>query len=75
VAVELKDIRKVAVIGWDTDTVKGAEASLEVEGEEKRTVKNDGESNLFFPLDFEGSREVTVSGSHGGSETGTIECY
>lgn len=70
--VELKDLRKVAVIGWDTDVVKGMHASLQAGDEEKRNVDNDGESNLFFPLGFVGEVEVTVAGSHGGEESGTI---
>jgi hypothetical protein len=70
--VELKDTRKVAVIGWDREVVRGSTASLQVEGEEKRNVTNDGESNLFFPMDFTGTVQVTVSGSHSGEETGTL---
>jgi hypothetical protein len=69
----IKDVRKVAVLGWQTEgdndwTIKGADASLQVEGEEKRTVKNDGESNLFFPLDFSGDVTVTVRGSASGED-------
>ncbi len=71
-AVQLKEIRKVAVIGWDTEAVKGKQASMQVKDEEKRTVDNDGESNLFFPMDFTGGVEVTVEGSKSGSDTGTI---
>jgi hypothetical protein len=52
VTVELIDTRKVVVIGWDTDVVKGTHASIQAEGEEKRNVDNSGESNIFFPLDF-----------------------
>jgi len=70
--VELKGLRKVAVIGWDTEVVKGSHASMQVAGEEKRNVDNDGESNLFFPLGFVGEVEVTVAGSHSGEESGTI---
>ena len=70
--VELKDTRKVAVIGWDTEVVKGTHASLQVDEEEKRNVDNDGESNLFFPLDFTGEVEVMVAGSHSGEDSGTI---
>ncbi len=71
--VELKDLRKVAVLTWNTDIVKGTEASFEAEGEEKRTVKNDGESNLFFPLDYTGTVGVVVRGSHAGEDTGSVE--
>jgi hypothetical protein len=70
--VVLKDTRKVAVIGWDTSVVKGAQASIEAAGEEKRNVDNDGESNLFFPLDYEGTCDVTVKGSDDGEAHGTL---
>lgn len=70
-AVELVDIRKVAVFSWGED-IKGANASLQVDDEEKRTVKNDHESNLFFPLDHSGYVTVTVKGSSSGEETGTL---
>jgi hypothetical protein len=70
--VELKSTRKVAVISWDTEIVKGEQAAIHVAGEEKRNVDNDGESNLFFPMSFTGDVEVTVNGSHDGEDTGTI---
>lgn len=70
--VTLKDIRKVAVIGWDTDQVKGTHASIQVANEEKRNVDNDGETNLFFPLDYSGEVKVTISGSKSGQDKGTI---
>jgi hypothetical protein len=74
-------VRKVAVIGWDTSNdmdntdehvITGANASLQVGGEELRTVKNDGESNLFFPGDFVGDVKVTVRGSRSGKDTQTL---
>lgn len=71
--VHLKSVRKVAVVGWDINVVKGTHASMQAEGEEKRNVDNDGESNLFFPADFSGSVEVTIAGSKSGEEKGTIE--
>jgi hypothetical protein len=70
--VHLKSIRKVVVIGWDTTAVTGKVVSIQVHGQEKRTVDNDGESNIFFPDGYSGSVEITVEGSHGGSEHGTI---
>jgi len=72
-AVEVKDVRKVVVIGWDTEVVKGKTASIQADGNELRVVANDGESNLFYPLDWTGSTEVTVVGSKDGTDTGTIE--
>lgn len=77
--VELKDTRKAAVIGWDTELVKGKTASVQAGAgaiqdiEEKRNVANDGEANLFYPLDFTGSTDVIVRGSDSGEDRGTIE--
>lgn len=70
--VELKSTRKVAVIGWDTEVVLGNDAALHVGDEEKRNVANDGESNLFFPMDYEGDVDVRVVGSSSGEDSGTI---
>lgn len=64
--------RKVVEVGWDRTVVKGTFASMQVDDEEKRSVENDGKANLTFPVDFEGSVEVTIRGSKTGSETGTI---
>lgn len=72
-AVTAKSTRKVVVIGWDLDEVHGSHASIQVQGEEKRNVDNDGTTNLFFPLNFNGEIEVTVAGSKDGSDTGTIK--
>jgi hypothetical protein len=70
--VELKATRKVVVIGWDEDVVKGTHASIQIAGEEKRNVTNDGDTNLFFPAGFSGELEVTVAGSRSGEDRGTI---
>jgi hypothetical protein len=72
-AVEKKDTRKVVVIGWDLAVVKGTLASIQAEGEEKRNTQNDGVANIYFPLDWTGSVEITVAGSRSGQDTGTIE--
>ena len=72
-AVTLVELRKVAVVKWDADIVKGKSASMQVQGQEKRTVDNDGESNLFFPMDYYGSVKVTIEGSKSGEDTGTLE--
>lgn len=58
-------------------TIVGAEASISVtqhDGveQEVRTVKNDGEANLFFPLDYSGPVTVTIKGSHSGEDTATL---
>lgn len=70
--VVMKATRKVVVVGWDTSMVKGTHASVQVGGEEKRNVDNDGDTNLFFPSDFTGDIEVTVAGSKSGTDSGTI---
>ena len=70
--VEIRATRKVVVVGWDTEQVKGASASIQVEDEEKRTAQNDGSANLYFPAAFEGEVEVTVVGSKEGTDEGTI---
>lgn len=72
-AVAVKATRKVVVIGWDTDVVKGTHASIQVSGEEKRNTENDGAANLYFPAAFTGQIEVTVAGSKEGTDTGTIQ--
>ena len=65
--------RKVVQVGWDDNVVLGSHASMQIAGEEKRNVENDGKANLTFPNSFTGEVEVTISGSKTGSETGTIE--
>ena len=76
--VHLKDIRKTAVIGWDTNIVKGKTVSIQAGSgniediEEKRNVANDGEANLYYPLDYSGSTDVIVRGSNSGEDKGTI---
>ena len=72
-AVELIHTRKVCVITWDTDAVKGSHASIQAEDEEKRNVDNTGTTNVFFPMDYQGSVDITVVGSKSGSDSGTIE--
>ena len=71
--VELVHTRKVCVIAWDLDEVKGTHASIQAEGEEKRNVDNTGTSNVFFPMDYVGEALITGKGSKSGTDTGTIE--
>ena len=73
----VKDQRKVVVVGWDTEgegdtVIKGSHASMQVAGEEKRNVDNDGEANLYFPSEFEGEVDVTIKGSVSGEDTATL---
>lgn len=65
--------RKVVEVGWDTSVVLGDDVSVEVSGQEKRDVPNDGTVDLFFPTGYTGTVEVTVLGSHEGSENGSID--
>ena len=71
--IELLEVRKVAVVAWDAEAVKGKQVSMQVAGQEKRTVDNDGEANLFFPLDYSGEVVVTIQGSKSGEESGSIQ--
>ena len=71
-SVELVSTRKVCVISWDTDAVKGSHASIQAEDEEKRNVDNTGTTNVFFPLNYEGDCHITVVGSKTGEDSGTI---
>ena len=69
-AVKIASTRKVVVISWDTEVVKGSHASMQVSGEEKRNVDNDGKANLYFPADFAGNvrcddRRLTERRGHG----------
>jgi len=77
VTLSILNTRKVVVVGWTTEgdgdeVIKGSEATLEVDGEEKRTIKNNGEGDLFFPNNFAGSINVTVRGSHSGEDTASL---
>ena len=71
-AVEAKSVRKVVVSGWDNELAKGTHVSIHADGDEVRTGVNDGEANLYFPMDFEGDVDVEVRGSSEGSDVGTI---
>ena len=66
-----KGQRKEVTIGF---TVEGEEAEVQAEGETKKTVKNTGEADVFYPADFTGASTITVQGSKPGSapDTGTI---
>lgn len=71
--VVANDVRKVVVLGWDLDVVKGKTASIQAEGKELRVVGNTGTANVFYPADWTGSTDFTVNGSKEGTDTGTIE--
>lgn len=87
--ITLNSVHKAAVLQWhqfnssnedgaSAWTIAGEEASISVKlhdgtEQEKRVVKNDGETNLFFPLDYSGDVEVTITGSHSGEDTAKLQ--
>ena len=71
--VVANDVRKVVVLGWDLDVVKGKTASIQADDKELRVVPNHGSANVFYPLDYTGTTDFTVVGSKEGTDTGTVE--
>jgi hypothetical protein len=73
--------RKVVNVHWHKDEIKGGSVSLQAnapeweEPKEIRNVENDGYAVITFPADFTGECEVTVRGSVGGEETGTVTVH
>jgi hypothetical protein len=72
--------RKTVNVHWH-DTIKGGSVSIQVsspdleEPKEVRNVENDGYATVTFPADFKGDCQVTVEGSRGGHETGTVTVH
>jgi hypothetical protein len=71
--------RKTINIGWDTAEITGATVSLKADNPdddsdavEVRNVVNDGWATITFPQDYTGTCNVTVEGSDGGSQDGTV---
>jgi ribonuclease J len=50
VDVAVETGRKVCVIGWDEEQVKGTHVSIQVAGEEKRNTENDGAISADLPI-------------------------
>lgn len=77
--VEVDVSRQAKGIKWDTSVVQGETANIRCtnpENEDVSTrdgVKNDGLAVITFPADYAGECNVTVTGSDGGEDTGTIE--
>ena len=75
--VELNFGRKAVEITWDKEAVQGETVDIRTENEGdvsgRKDIKNDGRATLTYPADFSGSTQVTVTGSDGGEDTGTIE--
>jgi hypothetical protein len=75
-----QDVTRTAVsITWDTELVQGETVEIRLVNAENTSDistkgdKNDGQSVVTYPADYHGVTEVTVSGSEGGEDTGTIE--
>lgn len=73
---EISD-RQVKVLGYDQDKVKGDTLDIRAVNAETgdvgtRSAPNQGWFLLFYPLDFTGEDNVSVTGSDGGEDTGTI---
>lgn len=70
--------RKTVNVHWHTNEIKGAYVSVGAsnpgwdEPKELRNVENDGYATITFPADFVGECDVTVTGSRGGHEEGTV---
>lgn len=69
--------RKVKVLSYDKDVVLGASVSVVAVNADtgdvgSRSAPNQGWVLLFYPLDFEGTDNVTVSGSESGSDEGVV---
>lgn len=69
--------RKAVEILWDADACEGDTVEIRCVNPDggdvsTRETENDGHATITFPADYTGSTEVTVTGSDGGSDTGTI---
>lgn len=76
--VWVEHTRKVVVVGYDTNTVKGAHATVlaarpdGAEVIEKKQVVNRGHAALSFPSDYHGQCHVVIKGSRSGEVEHTI---
>lgn len=76
-AVEINFDRKAVEITWDQSLVHGDTVDIRTENENdvsgRTGVKNDGRATVTYPAEFTGSTLVTVTGSDGGEDSGTID--
>ncbi len=76
--VEINTDRRGVEIKWDTSLVQGDTVTIKSTNQEDpdnpstRETKNDGFATVTFPADYEGSADVTVTGSDSGTDSGTI---
>jgi hypothetical protein len=78
-SVELDLTRKAVNLVWDTSVATGGTVDLRCTNpnnlEDVSTrdgITNDGYAVVTFPADYAGECNVTVTGSDGGVDTGTI---
>lgn len=68
--------RKTVEISWDVEKVKGFKVDIKAtRGSTVSTrddLVNDGTATITFPKGFKGESHVTVTGSKGGTDEGTI---
>ncbi len=66
-------IRKVVVIDYSKEIVKGATISVEAGGLEKLSgLPNDGRVNVYYPADATGTYHGVVRGSKAGEDPFTV---
>jgi len=74
--VALSFDRKAVEITWDAAALHGDTVSIKTESDNdvsgRNDVQNDGRATLTYPNDFTGTTLVTVTGSEGGVEEGSI---
>lgn len=78
-AVEVDETRVAVALKWDSSLTKGDEVEVRcvnpnnLEDISTTTGKNDGIHVVTYPVGYSGETEVTITGSDGGEDTGTIE--
>ncbi len=75
--VSVSHDRKAVEITWDSNAVQGDTVNIRCVNTDDGDVStresdNDGRATVTFPKDYSGSADVTVTGSDGGEDTGTI---
>ncbi len=77
-AVEINTDRRGVEVKWDASLVQGDSVTIKCTNQEDpdnpstKDTKNDGFATVTFPAGYSGSADVTVTGSDGGTDSGTI---
>jgi hypothetical protein len=78
-AVEIDETRVAVALKWDTDLTDGDEVEVRctnpdnLEDISTTNGKNDGIHVVTYPVGYSGETLVTITGSDGGEDTGTIQ--